>query len=131
MSPEEARVLDHYENPYHRHIPTKTSEFCFLVIGRAENEPCNDWIRCRVRISSNEIKRIQGIWWEGEGCCFSQAAASMLAERLEAVRLSDAKAFTQDQMLDLFRVDLEPERVDCMMVAFNAVQNALEKIPDV
>ena len=129
MTPEESRVLDHYEDPYHCHVPTKCCRFCFLVMGRAENEPCNDWIKCWIRISSEETKHIIGIWWEGGGCCFSQAAASMIAERFESVRLSDALTFTQDQMLDLFGVDVDPERVECVMVAFNAVMNALEKMP--
>ena len=129
MTPEE-RVIEHYSKPYHRHIPTKEFGFCFLTIGRAENELCNDWIRCWVRVTSDDEQyRIIGVWWEGHGCCFSQAAASMLAEHVEARRTEEVRAFTQDDMLDLFRVDIDPERTQCVMVAFHALQNALEKMP--
>jgi nitrogen fixation NifU-like protein len=123
-------VLKHYGEPYHRHIPTKTDDFCFLKIGRAENPLCNDWIRCWVRVSALDIdKRIIGVWWEGEGCCFSQAAASMLAEHLEGMLLEDARAFTEDDMLDLFRFDVDSERTECVMTSLHSFQNSLEDIP--
>lgn len=143
MTPEE-RVIEHYSKPYHRHIPPKANGFYRLFRGRgrgrsdgplgrggkAKNELCGDWIHCWVRVTSDdEHYRIVGIWWEGGGCCFSQAAASMLAEHVEARRTEEVRAFTQDDMLDLFQVNIDPERTQCVMVAFHALQNALEKLP--
>jgi len=121
-------VLKHYRYPYHRNVPPKTHDFCFLKIGRAENPLCNDWIRYWVRVSDYD-RRIVGVWWEGEGCCFSQAAASMLAKHLEGMLLGEAKAFTEDAMLDLFRFDVDPERTECVMTCLHAFQDSLEDIP--
>ena len=53
----------------------------------------------------------------------------MLAEYIEDRRTEEVRAFTQDDMLDLFRADIDPERTQCVMVAFHALQNALEKMP--
>jgi NifU-like protein involved in Fe-S cluster formation len=53
----------------------------------------------------------------------------MLAEHVEARRTEEVRAFTQDDMLDLFQVNIDPERTQCVMVAFHALQNALEKLP--
>lgn len=125
MTPE-YRVLDHYECPYHRHMPTKPADFCFFFTGSADNETCGDHVRVWGRYDMWE-KRIVGLWWEGNGCCFSQSMASMLAEHCEAKRLYEVKAFTQDDMLTLFGVDVEPGRVECIMVALKALHKALEK----
>ncbi len=66
------------------------------------------------------------MWWEGCGCCFSQAAASMLAEHVEARRVGEVRAFTQGDMLNLFGLDVDTERIECVMVSFAALQDALE-----
>jgi len=124
MSPED-RVLEHYSNPYHQYRPPKLGDF---LTGYARNKICDDWIYCLIKITTDDVKRIAGVWWEGAGCCFSQAAASMLAKHFEEILLDEAKAFTQDDMLDLFQVDIDPNRIECVMVAFNAIQNVLEKI---
>jgi len=125
MTPED-RVLDHYEHPYHRHIPTKPSDFTFYFTGNADNE-CGDFIRYWGRYDTTPEKRIVGLWWEGTGCCFSQAMASILAEHCEAKRLYEVEAFTQNDMLALFGVDIELERDECIMVSLNALHKALEK----
>jgi nitrogen fixation NifU-like protein len=126
MTPED-RVLDHYEYPYHQYMPTKTDKFTFSFKGSADNETCGDTIQYWGRYDTSPEKRIVGLWWEGTGCCFSQATASMLAEHFEARRLYEMEAFTQDDVLALFGVDVEQGRIECVMVALNALHNALEK----
>jgi nitrogen fixation NifU-like protein len=125
MTPQD-RILDHYENPYHRHVPEKSADFNFYFTGAIANEDCGDYVRVRGRYDTSTEKRIVGLWWEGSGCCFSQAMASMLAEHCEAKRLYEVRAFTQDDMLNLFGLDVEPGRVECVMVAHQALMKALE-----
>ena len=123
----EARVLDHYEHPYHRHMPTKASEyFAFYVTGSRTNTTCGDHVRYWGRLNAGHERRIAGLWWDGSGCCFSQAMASMLAEHCEAKRLYEVKAFTQDDMFNLFGLDVEQGRVECVLVAYRALMRALE-----
>ena len=45
---------------------------------------------------------LREVFFEGEGCCISQASASMLAERVEGQTLENIKKFTARDMLDLF-----------------------------
>ncbi len=118
MTPED-RILDHYEHPYHQ------SDFTFYFTGDANNG-CGDFIRYWGQYDTTIDERIIGLWWEGEGCCFSQAMASILAGHCEAKRLYEVKSFTQDDMLTLFGIDVEPGRIECVMVALNALQKALE-----
>ncbi len=120
MTPED-RVLDHYEHPYNRSPWEMGSDFT----GVHANEECGDYIVWWGHFDTD--KRITGLWWEGEGCCFSQAIASMLAEHCEAKRLYEVRAFTQDDVIALFGIDVEPGRIECVMVAYHALQKALEK----
>ena len=123
MKDYEARVLDHFENPYHRHIPQKGFSPRIFFLGNHQNDTCGDRIKIWGR---HDSKRITGIWWEGSGCCFSQAMASMLAEHCEAKRLYEVKAFTQDDMFNLFGLDVKQGRVECVLVAYRALMKALE-----
>jgi NifU-like protein involved in Fe-S cluster formation len=50
----------------------------------------------------------------------------MLAEQCESKRLYEVEAFTQDDMLALFGVDVETKRIECVMVAYHALKKALE-----
>lgn len=124
MTPQD-RVLDHYEHPYHKPIPNNHTYFKSHFTGAYTNDTCGDYIRVWGRYDHE--KRITCLYWEGTGCCFSQAAASMLAEHCEAKRLYEVKAFTQDDTLALFGVDVEPGRIECVMVAYRALMKALEK----
>lgn len=124
MTPQD-RVLDHYECPYHRHIPTKPMDFTFFM-GSCANDTCGDYIKVWGRYDTTLEKRIVGLWWEGSGCCLSQAMASMLAEHCEAKRLYEVKTFTEDDMFNLFKLDVEQGRVECVLVSYRALMEALE-----
>ena len=124
MTPQD-RVLDHYEHPYHKGFPNNHVYFNPCFTGAYTNDTCEDYIRVWGRYDNE--KRIICLYWEGTGCCFSQAIASMLAEHCQAKRLYEVKAFTQDDMLALFGVDVEPGRIECVMVAYHALMKALEK----
>ena len=69
-------VLDHYEDPYHRGS-------CADVTHRHEddNPLCGDVIQVELQIDADG--KIQQAWFDGEGCCISQSAASMLMEKIE------------------------------------------------
>ena len=126
MTPEESRVLDYYEHPYNKQIPEMAeSTFLWSIRGEATNDTCGDHIRWWGQY--NFERCIIDICWYGEGCCFSQAAASMLAEQCGARLIYEVRAFTQDDMLALFGVDVEPGRIECVMVAYRALMKALEK----
>jgi NifU-like protein involved in Fe-S cluster formation len=120
------RVLNHYEHPYHKHIPTKSADFNFFFQGCHQNDTCGDHINVWGRYDTTPEKRIVGLWWEGSGCCLSQAMGSMLAEHCEAKRLHEVMAFTQDDMFDLFGLDVKTGRIECVLVAYRALMKALE-----
>lgn len=122
MTPQD-RILDHYKHPYHMQAPDEA--MCSFE-GSYKNEGCGDYIHWRGCLEYTSEKRITHLWWSGEGCVFSQSAPSMLAEHCESKRLYEVEAFTQDDMLALFGIDIETKRVECVMVAYHALRKALE-----
>ena len=70
------RILDHYEEPFHRgHCPAATHAH------EDENPLCGDVVRVELAIDADGT--IRDAYFDGDGCCISQASASMLVERID------------------------------------------------
>jgi nitrogen fixation NifU-like protein len=111
-------ILDHYEEPYHRgHCITCTH------VHQDDNPLCGDVIRMELQIDPQGA--LQEIYFHGEGCCISQAAASMLVERFDGRHVDEVKKFTAQDMLDLFGVRLTPNRQKCCLLSWRVLQAAI------
>ncbi len=122
----EEHVLKHYGEPYHKDRPPQLGSFHRLFIERKESTVCGDDITLWIRVLANGL--IHSIWWEGEGCCFSQAAASMLAEYFEGKPLNTVHAFTKAEMLELFAAEVPKAREGCVTLALTALKKLPEKL---
>jgi len=112
------RIQDHYEDPYHRgrcrHC-THTHE---------DNNPlCGDVIRLELQIDDQGT--LKEFYFNGDGCCISQAAASMLAEKFDGHSVEEVKNFTARDMLDMFGVRLTPNRQKCCLLSWRVLQAAI------
>ena len=111
-------ILDHYDDPYHRgHCPAATHAH------EDDNPLCGDVVRVELRIDPQG--RIEQAWFEGDGCCVSQASASMLMERIEGLTLDELKQFSAADMLGLYGPRLTPNRQKCCLLSWRVVQSAV------
>jgi nitrogen fixation NifU-like protein len=111
-------VLDHYECPYHRgHCPAATHAH------EDDNPLCGDSVRIELKI--DPAGRIEQAYFDGEGCCISQASASMLIEHFDGKRVEDVKEFGADDMLALFGPRLTPNRQKCCLLPWRVLQTAI------
>lgn len=111
-------VLDHYESPYHRgHCDNPTH------VHEDDNPLCGDVVHVELHVDGDG--RIEQAWFDGEGCCISQASASMLMESIEGKTVEEIKRFTAEQMLDLFRARLTPNRQKCCLLSWQVLQAAV------
>lgn len=111
-------VLDHYEDPYHRgHLahPTHAHE--------DDNPLCGDVVRIELDVTPEG--KIHEAWFDGDGCCISQAAASMLVEKIEGKPVEEVRQFSAQQMLDLFGAKLTPNRQKCCLLSWRVLQSAV------
>ena len=90
------RVLDHYQQPYHRGSCPNATHW-----HKATNPLCGDQIRMELRVDNQG--RVEDLFFQGEGCCVSQAAASMLVEHCQGHTLEELQKFGPADMLSLLR----------------------------
>ncbi len=121
-SPEEEiyqeHILEHYEEPYHRgHCPRATHAH------EDDNPLCGDFIHVELHIDPQGV--VREAYFDGEGCCISQAAASMLMEAVEGKTVEEVEQFRAEDMLRLFGVRLTPNRQKCCLLSWKVLQQAL------
>ncbi|EGF29506.1 Fe-S cluster assembly sulfur transfer protein SufU [Rhodopirellula baltica] len=114
----EEHVLDHYEDPYHRGTLDSASH-----MHEGNNPLCGD--RIVITLKLDDSGKVAEAWFEGEGCVISQASASMLIERMEGKTIEEVKAFTAEEMLELFGPKLTPNRQKCCLLSWKILQSAL------
>ncbi len=111
-------VLDHYEDPYHRgHCKRATHQH------EDDNPLCGDVVQVELRVEPDG--KITEAWFDGDGCCISQASASMLMEKIEGKTVEEVQQFTADQMLELFGARLTPNRQKCCLLSWRVLQSAV------
>lgn len=113
---------------------------------RQRNRSCGDEITLRVTASSDGIDSLS---WEGQGCSISQASASMLTDlavgtspaelahiiaEFRTMLHSRGKIDGSEEILGdaiaLSGVSKYPPRVNCAMLAWVALEDALSQLPE-
>jgi len=112
------RILDHYESPFHRGSCSRPTH-----VHQADNPLCGDVVRLELDV--DQQGKIREAWFNGDGCCISQSAASMLTEHLDGRSLEEARSISAQQMLDLFGAKLTPNRQKCCLLCWRVLQGAL------
>lgn len=111
------RILDHYEEPFHRgSCPGATHAH------EDENPLCGDVVRVELALEDSVVR---DAYFEGDGCCISQASASMLMERINGRPLDDVRTISAADMLTLFGAKLTPNRQKCALLCWRALQAAI------
>jgi nitrogen fixation NifU-like protein len=113
-------ILDHSDrSPYRGRLesPDRSAEL--------HNPLCGDRLRLELRLGPAGL--IDRMRFDGHGCVISQAAASMLAEQIEGRTVNDARRFSPEDSLRLFQVALTPARRKCGLLAWRALQRALDE----
>ena len=111
-------ILDHYEDPFHRghcQHPTHAHE--------EKNPLCGDVIH--IDLELDDAGGIRDLHFDGEGCRISQAAASMLMERMEGKTAQDVENFSAQDMLELFGARLTPNRQKCCLLSWKVLRTAI------
>ncbi len=131
-------ILDHSRNPRnHGEIPPP----CLHAHG--DNPSCGDEIDVWLRLSEDG-QNIDDLKFTGQGCAISQASASMMTQKIKGKSQAQAVAMREDfrrlvmgdgtptdedslgELVLLEGVQKFPQRVKCAMLAWRALEQALE-----
>ena len=111
-------ILDHYEQPFHRgRLPQPTHRH------EDDNPLCGDSVQIELVVDSTG--KIEDAYFDGDGCCISQASASMVVEQFAGKHVDNVKSFTANDMLALFGAKLTPNRQKCCLLPWRVMQTAI------
>lgn len=132
-------LLRHYRSPRHRGTLEPPRQE-----GRVRNPACGDEVEVHLRVEEGRVTLLR---FQGEGCAISQASASMMAQgvegrsveevqalarRFSALLKGDAEAAADPALGDLRAlagVARFPLRIRCALLAFEALNQALNQAP--
>jgi len=119
-----AWLVDHYRRP--RHVGTLADADARVPAG---NPGCGDIITLYLKAEPGE-NRVAAVSFEGVGCTLSQAAASILAERINKDRPSfkEILEYPQEQMIDLLGRDIAEARPGCALLALGTLKAAVKTV---
>ena len=110
----QAMIMDHYHSPRNKknlQNPEKTTG--------STNPSCGDSVSFELCIKDGIITEIA---FQGAGCVLSQAAASMLTEKLYQKPLNQVYELNTNYMLELIGIELGPTRLRCVLLPLEALQ---------
>ncbi|MCX6793489.1 MAG: SUF system NifU family Fe-S cluster assembly protein [Candidatus Gottesmanbacteria bacterium] len=111
-------ILDHYKHPRNfGRLPHASAT------ANAYNTTCGDKIIMEIAVTDK--KEIKDIRFSGTGCAISQAAASMLTEKVKGMRQTDVMKLTTKDILDLLGTTLTPSRTKCATLPLEVLQKAV------
>ena len=113
-------ILDHYENPRH-HGPLEDPD----VVMRGGNPGCGDIVTMYVRLGDHE--RIEAVSFEGEGCTISQAAASIVTEKVLGKTLDEVAGLGHELVVEEMGREVVANRLRCATLALNTLKAAVKK----
>jgi nitrogen fixation NifU-like protein len=110
-------ILDHYARPHNKGVledPTHAAH--------GSNPSCGDALALYLKVEDDTITQAK---FEGTGCAISQAAASMLTDKLTGMSLSAVQTLSEGDILTMLGIEITLARRKCALLAYNALKEAL------
>jgi nitrogen fixation NifU-like protein len=119
-----AWLVDHYQRPRHRRtLPDADAQI------QGGNPGCGDIITMYLKGAAGE-DRVDSVSFEGVGCTLSQAAASILTERMNKLKptFEEVLAFSYEEMLDVLGREIAESRPQCATLALGTLKGAVKTV---
>ncbi len=109
-------ILFHYKHP--EHYGTLENPTVSVM---EYNPLCGDRIQLDIKA---EDGKIIDIGFSGSGCAISQAASSMLTEKILGKTWQEIQEMTNEKVFEMLGVPISPARVKCALLALVAAKKA-------
>ena len=87
------------------------------------NSVCGDEITVQLKVKDWIVKDIK---FSGSGCVIAMVASSMLTDKIKGKKISEIKKLRAEDVLDILKMKLNPARIKCALLGFEAVKGALK-----
>ena len=112
-------ILDHYNKPRNKEVLVDPT-----IELPVKNASCGDSYILYLNIESGCIKKAT---FTGVGCAISQAAASMLTEKIKGMTIEHAEKITESDVYDMLKVEISIGRQKCALLLYKGLQDALKE----
>jgi len=112
------KILAYYENP-----PNKKKIEDAQYSASVDNPLCGDQVNVFLTVENGKVTQAA---FDGQGCAISQAAASMMLEKLEGKTIEEARNTSEAEVLQNLGVTISPARTRCAFLGLGALKKALK-----
>lgn len=91
----------------------------------AENKSCGDKLVLYLTVEDGMVTEAA---FDGHGCAISQAAASLLTDKLKGLPVADAKVLTPGDIYTMLGIPISPSRTKCALLAYSALGVVLKEL---
>lgn len=113
-------LLELYENPEHRGTLDDAD-----VSVNGGNPGCGDVVTIQFRV--NDKGEVVPIMFTGEGCTISQAAAELVAARMEGSTLDEIEHLEHDVIIDELGREVVMSRPRCATLALGTLKQGVQE----
>jgi nitrogen fixation protein NifU and related proteins len=111
-------VLEHYR------APSNTGTLPDATFAHRElNQSCGDTVDMYVKLEGDKIADVK---FQGTGCAISQAATSMLTEKMMGLSTAELAAMQQKDIEELLGFPVGMTRVRCALLGLRTAQTGLQ-----
>lgn len=107
-------ILEHYKYPRNRGA-LEDPDITF----KDTNPLCGDECQMDLRIQEGIVKEVR---FQAKGCAISQAATSMLSEKIEGAPLEEIKKMGKEEILGMLGIELGPVRLKCALLCLKVLK---------
>ena len=111
-------ILELYRNPLNKREIAGS-----VLVGKGANPSCGDAIVFYIALDGEKISDAS---FTGEGCAISQAAGSMLTEKIKGIMLNKIRMLTPGDIYTMLGIHISPARVNCALLAYEAMNRAIK-----
>jgi len=112
-------ILDHYRNPHNKDALSE-----FDIKGNGKNVSCGDAVTIFVKFGADD--KIADVGFEGDGCAISQAATSMLTDKIRGKTRADIRLLSPGDIYDMLGIKISPGRTRCALLPYEALNEGLK-----
>jgi len=112
-------ILDHYRNPHHHGTLA-----AYDVVKEGTNPSCGDELTLYVKWDGDAVS---GFGFTGQGCAISQAATSMLSDKVMGMKREEIAQLSKKEMDALLGIPVGESREKCEMLGLITLQLLVKK----
>lgn len=113
-------VLEHCREP-HNAGPMEDASLRHKELNRS----CGDMVELFLKFKDGRVRDVSFV---GQGCAISQAATSMLTDRVKGMTKAELAALGQKDIFDLLGFPVGMTRLRCALLGLKTLQVGLEKL---